>query len=169
MPAHRLGGARAARALQGVLRDPACRPLALPSLRRIAPRVPSAPPSHACRAPGALAARHAPAVAPGRAPHPCPRESPAPHRALRGPAGRHYRPQHVREAEEAPTGEATMTRHPLERRILRAILADLGHEPDLLLLRNLTGFRKEVNPDGTLRGLTFGLGTGSPDLVGLLR
>ena len=62
-----------------------------------------------------------------------------------------------------------MTRHPLERRILRAILADLGHEPDLLLLRNLTGFRKEVNPDGTLRGLTFGLGTGSPDLVGLLR
>lgn len=57
----------------------------------------------------------------------------------------------------------------LESTIQASIEAALGAEPDLLLLRNTVGFLKYVDAsDGHERRLTYGLGTGSPDLVCLL-
>lgn len=56
-----------------------------------------------------------------------------------------------------------------ERATLRAIELALGAEPDLLLLRNTVGVAKHFGPDGRTSTLRYGLGSGSPDLVGLLR
>lgn len=51
-----------------------------------------------------------------------------------------------------------------ESKVLRAIELALGAEPDLLLLRNNVGVA--VHADG--RRVRYGLGNGSPDLVGML-
>lgn len=50
-----------------------------------------------------------------------------------------------------------------EAQILRAILKRLGTEPDLRIFRNTVGFTKEGS-----RSIAYGLGKGSPDLVGIL-
>lgn len=50
------------------------------------------------------------------------------------------------------------------------IEADLGSEPDLLILRNAIGQATYYDDEGRVRAkVTYGLGTGSPDLVTLLR
>ncbi len=60
-------------------------------------------------------------------------------------------------------------RERLESPIQAEIEAALGAEPDLLLLRNTVGhvqyFDKKT---GEARHITYGLGKGSPDLVGIL-
>ena len=61
-------------------------------------------------------------------------------------------------------------RSTLEKQIQRDIEADLGAEPDLLLLRNSVGQARYVNEeDGKEFFVPYGLGTGSPDLVSMLR
>lgn len=58
----------------------------------------------------------------------------------------------------------------LETEIQRRIQVELGSEPDLLLLRNSVGEAKHIDEDtGKVWTVPYGLGTGSPDLVGLLR
>jgi hypothetical protein len=57
----------------------------------------------------------------------------------------------------------------LEKQIQRDIEADLGAEPDLLLLRNSVGKATYVDDDAHEYHVPYGLGVGSPDLVGLLR
>lgn len=57
----------------------------------------------------------------------------------------------------------------LEKKIQRAIEADLGAEPDLLLLKNSVGQAEYFNDAGEQYFVPYGLGVGSPDLVGLLR
>ncbi len=57
----------------------------------------------------------------------------------------------------------------LESEIQRQIEAALGSEPDFLLLRNTVGAAKHYADDGTFRMQKFGLGVGSPDLVGILK
>lgn len=47
--------------------------------------------------------------------------------------------------------------------------AEIGAEPDLLLLRNTVGHVKYYGEDGEPRHITYGLGTGSPDIVALLQ
>lgn len=59
---------------------------------------------------------------------------------------------------------------PLEKRIQTEIEAAIGSEPDLLLLRNSTGHAEYFNEaDGKSWHVPYGLGVGSPDLVGLLK
>lgn len=57
----------------------------------------------------------------------------------------------------------------LESPIQAEIEAALGAEPDLLLLRNTVGHVKYYDEKtGEPRYVTYGLGKGSPDLVGIL-
>ncbi len=56
-----------------------------------------------------------------------------------------------------------------ETRIQNAIEAAFGAEPDLLILRNSIGKAKYAKPDGGHYFVPYGLGTGSPDLVCMLR
>ena len=57
----------------------------------------------------------------------------------------------------------------LEKRIQRDIEADLGAEPDLLLLRNSVGKATYVSEaDAKEYHVPYGLGEGSPDLVAIL-
>lgn len=56
----------------------------------------------------------------------------------------------------------------LERNVKAEIEAEIGAEPDLLLLRNTVGQVKYYDGDGNERRVTYGLGVGSPDLVGIL-
>lgn len=60
-------------------------------------------------------------------------------------------------------------RSTLEKTIQSNIEADLGAEPDLLILRNSIGQAEYFNDDGKSYRVPYGLGKGSPDLVGLLR
>lgn len=56
-----------------------------------------------------------------------------------------------------------------ENAIQRDVLAAIGAEPDLLLLRNNVGEAEHVNEDsGRIYRVAYGLGVGSPDLVGIL-
>lgn len=58
----------------------------------------------------------------------------------------------------------------LEKSVQREIELALGAEPDLLLLRNSVGAARFVKEeDGSEFFVPYGLGVGSPDLVGLLR
>lgn len=57
----------------------------------------------------------------------------------------------------------------LEKSIQRDIEEALGAEPDLLLLRNSVGQAQYFDDDGKAFYVPYGLGNGSPDLVGLLR
>lgn len=58
----------------------------------------------------------------------------------------------------------------LENEIQREIEASLGAEPDLLLLRNSVGGARFFNEtDGKEFFVPYGLGKGSPDIVGILR
>lgn len=61
-----------------------------------------------------------------------------------------------------------MRRATLEGEIQRRIEAEIGAEPDLLLLRNSVGKARHVTPAGKEFHVPYGLGTGSPDLVGVL-
>lgn len=57
-----------------------------------------------------------------------------------------------------------------EAEIQREVEAALGGEPDLVLLRNSVGRAKFFNEEtGSTYTVPFGLGIGSPDLVGILR
>lgn len=57
----------------------------------------------------------------------------------------------------------------LEKKIQRDIEAAFGAEPDLLLLRNSVGLARYVDEsDGKEFFVPYGLGNGSPDLVGIL-
>lgn len=58
-----------------------------------------------------------------------------------------------------------------EEEVLQAnIEIALGAEPDLLILRNAVGVAEYTNKsDGRVRKFHYGLGKGSPDLVGILR
>ena len=59
-----------------------------------------------------------------------------------------------------------------ERPILRAILAEIGAEPDLYLMRNSTGFAEYVDDYGKSWKVPYGIGNaeglGGPDFVGIL-
>jgi len=57
----------------------------------------------------------------------------------------------------------------LENKVQRDIELALGAEADLMLLRNTVGVAKFYNEKTAKRQMvTYGLGTGSPDLVGIL-
>jgi hypothetical protein len=60
-------------------------------------------------------------------------------------------------------------RSTLEKKTQADIEAALGAEADLLLLRNSVGKAEYVNGEAREYHVPFGLGVGSPDLVGLLR
>lgn len=61
-------------------------------------------------------------------------------------------------------------RSPLEKKIQADIEADLGAEPDLLLLRNSIGEAVYVDEtNGKEWHVPYGLGVASPDLVAILR
>lgn len=58
----------------------------------------------------------------------------------------------------------------LESKIQAEVLDAIGAEPDVLILRNQVGAVKYFDEKtGEPRFVTMGLGTGSPDLVGILR
>lgn len=57
----------------------------------------------------------------------------------------------------------------LEKKIQADIEAAIGADPDLLLLRNAVGRAKYMNGEAHEYHVPFGLGVGSPDLVGILR
>ncbi len=57
----------------------------------------------------------------------------------------------------------------LETTIQREIEIRLGAERDLLLLRNSVGEARHVAESGRSYFVPYGLGVGSPDLVGILR
>lgn len=58
----------------------------------------------------------------------------------------------------------------LENPIQREVLDALGSQPDLLLFRNSVGQARHVNEKtGRVFFVEYGLGTGSPDVVGILR
>jgi hypothetical protein len=59
-------------------------------------------------------------------------------------------------------------RDPREAVIQNAIEAELGAEPDALILRNNVGVARNVNDEGEERFTAFGLGRGSPDLILIL-
>ncbi len=61
-----------------------------------------------------------------------------------------------------------MRRSVLESSIQASIELELGAEPDLLLLRNNVGVSIHFREDGSEYRIPYGLGKGSPDLVGLL-
>ena len=57
----------------------------------------------------------------------------------------------------------------LEKQRQREIEAAIGAEPDLLLMKNSVGVAKFFGDDGKQFVVPYGLGVGSPDIVGLLR
>ena len=58
----------------------------------------------------------------------------------------------------------------LESEVQRQIEAAIGAEPDFLLLRNSVGLAAHFDDkSGKTWRVPYGLGTGSPDLVGMLR
>lgn len=57
----------------------------------------------------------------------------------------------------------------LEKQCQREIEAEIGAEPDLLLMKNSVGVAKFYDDDGKQFVVPFGLGNGSPDLTGVLR
>lgn len=61
-----------------------------------------------------------------------------------------------------------MKRTTLEAEIQRRIEAAIGAEPDFLLFRNSVGKARHVSRDGEEFHVPYGLGKGSPDLVGIL-
>jgi hypothetical protein len=63
-----------------------------------------------------------------------------------------------------------MRRTTLEKEVQRQIEEAIGSEPDLLLLRNSVGQAEYTDEQsGRTYFVPYGLGKGSPDLVGLLR
>lgn len=56
-----------------------------------------------------------------------------------------------------------------ERKVQREILLALGAEPDLLLLRNQVGQAVYADGAGKEFRVPYGLGVGSPDVVGMLK
>ena len=56
----------------------------------------------------------------------------------------------------------------LEKKIQADIEADLGAEADLLLIRNAVGKATYLNEEAHEFHVPYGLGKGSPDLVGIL-
>lgn len=56
-----------------------------------------------------------------------------------------------------------------EKHIQREIELALGAEPDLLLFKNSVGRARHVDANGKSFMVPYGLGSGSPDLVGILR
>lgn len=56
----------------------------------------------------------------------------------------------------------------LEKQIQREIEAEIGAEPDLLLMKNSVGVAKYFDDAGKQYVVPYGLGVGSPDLVGIL-
>lgn len=62
-----------------------------------------------------------------------------------------------------------MKRDKLETKIQADIEAALGAEHDLLLLRNSIGKARFFTDEGKAYTVPYGLGVGSPDLVGILR
>lgn len=61
-----------------------------------------------------------------------------------------------------------MKRTTLEAEIQRRIEVAIGAEPDFLLFRNSVGKARHVSRDGVEFYVPYGLGNGSPDLVGIL-
>jgi hypothetical protein len=61
-----------------------------------------------------------------------------------------------------------MKRSKPEASIQREIEAEIGAEPDLLLFKNSVGLARYVTDDGKEFRVPYGLGIGSPDLVGIL-
>lgn len=57
----------------------------------------------------------------------------------------------------------------LEKQVQGDVEVDLGAEPGLVLLRNSVGRASFVSDDGREYHVPYGLGVGSPDLVGILR
>lgn len=62
-----------------------------------------------------------------------------------------------------------MSKSPEETIIQGRIQQALGAEHDFLLMRNTVGKVEYSDDEGNLRKYMYGLGTGSPDLVGILR
>jgi hypothetical protein len=60
-------------------------------------------------------------------------------------------------------------RNVLEKQRQREIEAEIGAEPDLLLMKNSNGVAKYFDDNGKQFVVPYGLGNGSPDLVGSLR
>lgn len=54
-------------------------------------------------------------------------------------------------------------------RLQNEIRLALGSEPDLLLMRNSVGVAEHVREDGSVYKVPYGLGPGTPDLVGILK
>jgi len=57
----------------------------------------------------------------------------------------------------------------LEKQIQRDIEAEIGAEPDLMLMKNSVGVAKFFDDDAKQFVVPYGLGKGSPDLVSVLR
>lgn len=58
----------------------------------------------------------------------------------------------------------------LEKETQRQIEAEIGAEPDLLIINNSVGLARHISEsDGKEWFVPYGLGEGSPDLVGMLR
>jgi hypothetical protein len=57
----------------------------------------------------------------------------------------------------------------LEKEVQRQIEVEIGAEPDLLLMKNSVGVAKYFDDRGKEFVVPYGLGIGSPDLVGVLR
>ncbi len=55
-----------------------------------------------------------------------------------------------------------------EAEILHGVRLALGREADVVLWRNTGGYTEEWSPNGTTRGIRYGLTTGAADLVGVL-
>lgn len=56
----------------------------------------------------------------------------------------------------------------LEKTIQAEIEAEIGAEPDLIILKNSVGLARHYDDEGKSWKVPYGLGTGSPDLVGIL-
>ena len=63
----------------------------------------------------------------------------------------------------------TRTESELEDELQRQIQVAIGSEPDLLLVKNSNGKARYVTENGDEFFVPYGLGKGSPDLVGMLR
>ena len=57
----------------------------------------------------------------------------------------------------------------LESEIQRRIEAEVGAEPDFLILKNSCGVATHYSAEGGAWKVPYGLGSGSPDLVGMHR
>lgn len=57
----------------------------------------------------------------------------------------------------------------LEAEIQRRILAELGAESDYLVIKNSVGVARHYDDKGKSWSVPYGLGVGSPDIVGMLR